>query len=289
MTGDADGPSGANAESPIPIFEFPEAAARSLGRIAAYAVWRRQPLGKIPAVASTCPHAREFIRGVMRERGPGWLGAAEARQLLTIAGLSVPPGGLARDEAQAVELAERIGFPVTAKLASRTIVHKSDIGGVRLDLADAAAVRAAFRSIAAAVASSASPDAFDGVLVQPMIREAVEVVAGMTQDRQFGPLLMFGLGGVHVEILGDVVFRITPLTDRDAAEMIRSIRGYRLLQGYRGHPRCDIAALEDLLLRLSGLVESVPEIAEMDLNPVMALADGRGCFIADVRVRIDEP
>jgi acyl-CoA synthetase (NDP forming) len=100
---------------------------------------------------------------------------------------------------------------------------------------------------------------------------------------------MFGLGGVHVEILGDVVFRITPLTDRDAAEMIRSIRGYRLLQGYRGHPRCDIAALEDLLLRLSGLVESVPEIAEMDLNPVMALADGRGCFIADVRVRIGEP
>ncbi len=288
MTGDGHVQPGANIESPIPVFEFPEAAARALGRIATYSAWQRQPLGTVPPIASACPDAREFIRGVLSERGPGWLGAAEARRLLTIAGLAVPPGGLARDESEAVALAERIGYPVAAKLASRTIVHKSDIGGVRLNLADAASVRSAFRDIAAAAAKSAIPDAFDGILVQPMVRDAVEVVAGMTHDRQFGPLLMFGLGGVHVEILGDVVFRITPLTDRDAAEMIRSIRGYRLLQGYRGHPRCDIAALEDLLLRLSGMVEGVPEIAEMDLNPVMAMADGRGCFIADVRVRITE-
>jgi acyl-CoA synthetase (NDP forming) len=126
----------------------------------------------------------------------------------------------------------------------------------------------------------------DGVLVQPMIFGGVELVIGVTQDPSFGPLIAFGLGGIHVEILKDVCFRITPITDRDAKEMIRGIKGYRLLEGYRGHPSADIAAIEDLLLRVSRLVEEVPEIAELDLNPVMALPPGHGCLIVDARISL---
>jgi acyl-CoA synthetase (NDP forming) len=124
----------------------------------------------------------------------------------------------------------------------------------------------------------------EGVLVQAMISGGTEVLVGMTHDPLFGPLVAFGLGGIHVEILGDVCFRITPLTDHDASEMVRGIRGYRLLQGYRGHPAADVAALEDLLLRVSRLVEEVPEISELDLNPVFALPPGQGCRIADARI-----
>jgi acyl-CoA synthetase (NDP forming) len=161
------------------------------------------------------------------------------------------------------------------------------VGGVRLDLMDDAAVKAAFEDIRRRAEQAGPAGAFEGVIVQPMIRDAVEVVLGMTHDTAFGPLIMFGLGGIHVELLADVCFRITPLTDRDAAEMVRSIRGVRLLEGYRGHPRADIAALEQLLLRLSGLVEAVPEIQELDLNPVMALADGYA--IVDARIRVGPP
>ena len=126
----------------------------------------------------------------------------------------------------------------------------------------------------------------EGVLVQPMVQGGTEVMAGVMQDPLFGPLIAFGLGGIHVEVLGDVSFRVTPLTDRDATEMVRSIRGYKLLQGYRGHPPADIAALEELLLRISRLVEQVPEISELDLNPIMALPPGEGCKVVDARIRV---
>ncbi|MCE9536730.1 MAG: acetate--CoA ligase family protein, partial [Nitrospirae bacterium] len=121
----------------------------------------------------------------------------------------------------------------------------------------------------------------------PMLSGGVEVMVGMTRDPLFGPLLAFGLGGIHVEILGDVQFRITPLTDRDAAQLVREIKGYRLLQGYRGQPPADVEAIEDILLRISRLVEEIPEISELDLNPVFALPEGQGCKIVDARIRID--
>jgi acyl-CoA synthetase (NDP forming) len=119
-----------------------------------------------------------------------------------------------------------------------------------------------------------------------MITGGVEVMVGVTQDPSFGPLIAFGLGGIYVEILKDVCFRVTPITDRDASEMVRSIRGYRLLEGYRGHPPADIPAIEDLLLRVARLIEEVPEISELDLNPVFALPPGQGCVIVDARIRV---
>jgi acyl-CoA synthetase (NDP forming) len=200
--------------------------------------------------------------------------------------LPLPRGGFCPTADEAVRVAEDIGFPVALKLASRQIVHKTEFDGVKLNLQSASSVREAFRAIEARVTREKGAGAMDGVVVQPMIYGGVELMVGVTQDLSFGPLIGFGLGGIHVEILKDVSFRVTPITDADAAEMVRSIRGYRLLQGYRGHPPADIPALEELLLRVSRLVEEVPEIEELDLNPVIALPPGQGCVVVDARIRV---
>ena len=163
-------------------------------------------------------------------------------------------------------------------------MHKTEIGGVRLNLTNEQAVREAFEAIRARLEQDHSLDAMEGVLIQPMLSGGVELMVGMTHDPLFGPLIAFGLGGIHVEILGDVRFRITPLTDRDATEMVREIKGYRLLEGYRGHPPADVEAIEDVLLRISRLVEEIPEISELDLNPIFALPPGQGCRIVDARI-----
>lgn len=270
----------------IPLFSFPEAAAKALGHAAKYSTWKNQPQGQTPTFAGKFASAWEICRTTLSDRGPGWLSAGEVRALLQSAGFTLPMGGVATSADQAIQLANDIGYPVALKLASRSVVHKSEVGGVRLNLEDSARVRTAFAEIERAVQEFAGPGAFDGVLIQPMVRGAVEVVLGMTHDPSFGPLVMFGLGGIHVEVLADVCFRITPVTDRDAGEMVRSIRGFRLLEGYRGHPRCDIPALEQLILRLSGLVEAVPEISDMDLNPVMALEEGQGYVVVDARIAV---
>jgi acyl-CoA synthetase (NDP forming) len=172
------------------------------------------------------------------------------------------------------------------KLASRQLEHKTEIGGVRLGLSNEAMVRQAFREIRTRLVMEDKLRAMEGVLVQPMVTHGTEVFVGMTLDPLFGPLIVFGLGGIHVEVLGDVCFRVTPLTDLDASEMVRSIRGYRLFQGYRGHAAADVAALEDVLLRVSRLVEETPEISELDLNPIFALPPGQGCRIADARIAV---
>jgi len=187
----------------------------------------------------------------------------------------------------AAALASGLGFQVAVKLASHQLIHKTEIGGVFLNVSHEQGVREAFESIRARLTADGNLTAMEGVLVQPMLTGGVEVMVGMTHDPLFGPLIAFGLGGIHVEILGDVRFRVTPLTDRDAAEMVRGIKGYRLLMGYRGHPPADVAAIEDLLLRLSRLVEEIPEISELDLNPVFALPPGQGCRIVDARIRVE--
>jgi acetate---CoA ligase (ADP-forming) len=165
------------------------------------------------------------------------------------------------------------------------VPHKSDIGGVRLHLADEGAVRQAFDEIIAAGRRVAPADAIAGVRIQPMIA-GVETMMGIAHDALFGPLVAFGLGGIHVEILGDVRFRIAPLTDRDVDQLLHEIKGFPLLQGYRGHAAADLDALREVLLRLSRLAADLPEIAELDLNPVIALPPGHGCRIVDARIRV---
>jgi acetyl coenzyme A synthetase (ADP forming)-like protein len=274
-------------EEKIPAYGFPEAAGRVLSKIAAYAEWRTQPEGLVPDFDDLdLAAAREVCRKALAQRGGGWLSAEETRAALTAVRLPLPPGGVAATADEAVELARRIGFPVAVKLASHQLVHKSEAGGVCLNLADTDAVSHAFQEIRDRLTRTNQLGMMDGVVVQPMIADGVEVMAGMTQDPLFGPLIAFGLGGIHVEILADVCFRVTPLTDRDAVEMVRAIRGYRLLEGYRGHCPADVEAIQELLLRLSRLVEELPEIREIDLNPVFALAPGQGCRIVDARIGI---
>ena len=276
-----------SAKERLPNYAFPESAARVLGKLADYAEWRERPEGVVPEFDDIQPQsARDLCRQALQARGAGWLAAEELRKVLTAFALPLPRGGVCRSAEEAAILSERIGFPVALKLASHTIVHKTELGGVQLNLQDTNSVRAAFNAIEARLIKENKRDAMDGVLVQPMLSGGVELMVGITQDPSFGPLIAFGLGGIHVEILKDVCFRVTPITDLDAKEMIRGIRGYPLLQGYRGHAPADLAAIENLLLRVARLVEEVPQIVELDLNPVIALAPGQGCWIVDARIRV---
>jgi len=271
----------------LPNYAFPENAARVLGKLANYAEWRQRPPGVIPEFENIqAQPARTLCQTILRERGADWLGADEVRTVLQSFGLPLPRSAICRTADDAVQAAGDIGFPVALKLASRQIVHKTEFGGVQLNLQDEPAVRQAFAMIRGRLVEANRIEHFDGVLVQPMIRGGVELMVGVTQDPSFGPLIGFGLGGIHVEILKDVCFRVTPITDRDAAEMVRSIRGFKLLEGYRGHPPADIAAIEELLLRVARLVEEIPEILELDLNPVIALPPGQGTWIVDARIRL---
>lgn len=272
----------------IPAYHLPETPALVLGKAAFYGEWRLQRPGMVPDFDDLdLAAARTICATALSQRGTGWLTTEETRNVLSAMRLPVQPGGMAKTADEAAALAGRVGYPVAVKLASHQIVHKTEIGGVQLNLRNEQAVRKAFDSIRTRLTETNQLDTMEGVLVQPMATDGVEVMIGVTEDPLFGPLIAFGLGGIHVEVLGDVQFRITPLTDLDAAEMIRGIKGYRLLTGYRGHPPADLEALEETLLRVSRLVEEVSEISELDLNPIFALPPGQGCRIVDARIRVN--
>ncbi len=202
------------------------------------------------------------------------LSEVEAKQLLADAGLSVTETRLATSIDEAAAHAAELGYPVALKVVSDKITHKTDVGGVELGVADEAALRAACQRIHERVIAAVPDAQAQGVSVQPMAEPGVEVILGVTQDQQFGPVLMFGLGGVFVEVLKDVAFRIVPLEARDAAEMIREIQGFPILEGVRGQPAANLEAIEAMLLQLSEFADAHPEIAELDLNPVFARPDG---------------
>ena len=205
-----------------------------------------------------------------------------AKELLNAEGIPVVPTRLARSAGEAVRLAKSLGLPVALKVVSPDIVHKSDVGGVRLHLTSLAQVSKAYGEIAAG-ARARIPDALiEGVSVQSMATPGIEVVAGLTRDRTFGPVVMFGLGGIFVEILNDVAFRVVPLQPKDARAMIREVRGFPVLQGARGAAPVDLAALEGILLKLSSLAERRPEIHEIDVNPVFVYPTG--ALAVDARV-----
>lgn len=221
-----------------------------------------------------------------RSQGRVMLSEVEAKQILAEAGIPVVETRLARNPEEAVAIANELGYPVALKIVSPQITHKSDVGGVRLNIADARGVVNAFEEIVTN-ARRAAPDAtIEGVSVQPMAKPGVEVIIGMTKDPQFGPVLMFGLGGILVEVLKDVAFRIVPLAPGDAKQMIREIKGYPLLEGYRGQPPSDVQALEAMLLKLSEFVDAHPEIAELDLNPVFAYP--QGAVAVDARIVLEK-
>ena len=275
------------ALSPLPCYPFPEAAARALGQVWRYAAWRGTPLGVIPDPPGLQPERARAVCSEKHETGGGWLLPSQIEEVLGAFGLPSAAGETVESVEDAVRAADALGYPVVVKLVSTTLVNKSEWNGVKVNLKDADGVRRACKSIRVKLEAASKLDELHGYLVQPFIPGGTELVVGVTDDELFGPLVMFGLGGIHVEILQDLVFRITPLTDRDVDEMVTGIRGYKLLQGYRGAPEADTDALKDLLLRVSRLVEEVPEIAELELNPVKAFEPGQGCTILDARIRID--
>jgi acetyl coenzyme A synthetase (ADP forming)-like protein len=276
----------------LPTYAFPENAARARGKIAAYATWRAQPPGlfwgfdnvHVDVARDVCRKALNGASGATQ--GDRWLSSDEVSAVLNAFGLPLAVGAVAHTADEAAALASVLGFPVAAKLTSRQVQHKSEIGGVRLNLANEHAVRRAFSDIVARARQFVRAGTIDGILIQPMIAGGVETIIGIADDPLFGPLVAFGLGGIHVEVLGDVRFRVAPLTDRDADELLNEIRGFPLLRGFRGHAAADVDALRDILLRVSTLANDVPEILELDLNPVIALPPGNGCRIVDARIRV---
>ncbi len=219
-----------------------------------------------------------------RSQGRTVLTEIESKQVLEQAGMPVASAQLARDAKEAAKAAESLGFPVVLKIVSPDVSHKSDVGGVKVGLQSAAEVQAAFGEIVASVKKHQPEARIDGVAVQKMAPQGIEVIVGMSKDPQFGPVLMFGLGGILVEVLHDVAFRIVPLEPRDARQMVREIKGFPVLMGVRGQDPADVGALEKLLLQLSEFVEAHPEIEELDLNPVFAYKDG--CLAVDARIVI---
>ncbi|MCH8993908.1 MAG: acetate--CoA ligase family protein [Chloroflexi bacterium] len=221
-----------------------------------------------------------------RQQGRSLLTEVEAKRLLAEAGIPVIETRLAKSKEEAAAVAGELGYPVVLKIVSEQISHKSDVGGVKLGLSSVDDVTAAFDAIMEA-AGSAAPDAtLDGVSVQRMAEPGIEVITGMTTDAQFGPVLMFGLGGVLVEVLKDVAFRVVPITARDARQMVREIQGFPLLQGHRGQEPADLEALEGLLVKLSEFIEAHPDVTELDLNPVFAYP--KGAVAVDARIVLSE-
>jgi acyl-CoA synthetase (NDP forming) len=197
----------------------------------------------------------------------------ESKEFLKRAGIPVVATKLARSKREALSISKEMGFPVVLKICSHDVVHKTDSGGVRLGLANAAQVGRAYSEIVSSVRQAYPEARIQGVSVQPMAPSAVEVIVGMSKDPQFGPVLMFGLGGILVEVLKDVSFRIVPVSERDAGEMVREIKGYPILKGHRSQKPASIPALEKLIVKVSQFVEKNPQIEELDLNPVFAYPD----------------
>jgi acyl-CoA synthetase (NDP forming) len=197
----------------------------------------------------------------------------ESKELLKKAGIPVVETKLARSKKEAISISKEMGFPVVLKISSPDVVHKSDSGGVKLGLANTTQVGKAYSEIISSVKQAYPEAQIQGVSVQSMAPSGVEVIVGMSKDPQFGPVLMFGLGGVFVEVLKDVSFRIVPVTERDVREMIKEIKGYPVLEGYRGQKPASISALENLIIKVSQFVEKNPQIKELDLNPIFAYPD----------------
>lgn len=278
-------------EFSLPSYIFPESAAQALARVTEYGAWRGQPRGTVPDLDVDRENARKIVDAAQGGGGSEgvWLSPEQCTEILRAYDIRATWLAFAATAEEATAAFEVTGRPVAVKLASKTIIHKSDIGGVILNVNSADGVRQAFESIRSRVGKLGREGEMDGILVQEMAPPGIEAIVDVTHGSLFGPLVMFGLGGILVELLKDVAFRIHPLTDVDAREMVRSIKGYPLLEGWHGAPAGDVAALEDVLLRVAALVEDCPEIAEMDLNPIKVLPPGEGCVTVDARILLRRP
>ncbi len=272
----------------IPVFNFPENAAKAFGALYRYSMWmNRQSLAEFNFTHDT-KKATEIINQCLAD-GKNYLGELDGLDVLKCYGLPVLPTELAETEQKAADIAKKIGFPVVMKIVSPQIIHKSDAGGVKVGIKTQKEAKDAFTEIIAN-AKAFNPEAqIDGVLIQKMADRGEEVILGMSRYPLFGPLLMFGLGGVFVEVFKDVVFRVAPIGRNEARRMIRKIQGYKLFTGFRGKPVRDVEILEKLLVCMSDLVTNHPQIHELDINPLLVHEKGKGATVADCRIILKDP
>jgi len=267
----------------IPVFRFPENAAKAFGALYRYSQWlNRQVLAEFSFQHDAA--AAEKIIADCLQRGQTYLGELDGLNLLKAYGFNTLPTHLAETGDQAIQIAGEIGYPVVMKIVSPQIVHKSDAGGVKVGLNSDQAVAEAFETIVANAGRFDPGAEITGVLVQKMAPRGVETILGTNRYPVFGPLLMFGLGGVFVEIFKDVIFRLAPVNRNSARRMVRSIQGYKLLQGYRGSAPADVRSLEEALVKLSDMVTQHPDIMELDINPLIVHEAGSGFTVADCRI-----
>jgi acetyltransferase len=275
-------------ENNIPTYRFPESAVKALLMLHNYGQWLKKDKGTVTKFKVDKKKADAQIRKA-RNAGRKWLDQKEVRALLQAYGFSFSKTFLAKSEDEAVVLSKKVNFPVVLKIDSPDVIHKWDVGGVALDLHNEREVRRAYKRILKNVLSKVKDPKINGVRVEQMITKGKEVIIGMSLDPIYGPMIMYGMGGIYVETFKDVAFRLIPLTNTDAKEMLDETKGAALLKGARGEKPADTKVLQEWLQRLAMLVTDNHEIAELDMNPVMVMRKGDGCICVDARVKLVQP
>ncbi|MGB5986974.1 MAG: acetate--CoA ligase family protein [Desulfobacterales bacterium] len=275
-------------ENGIPVFRFPESAARAFGTIYQYSQWLNRQIYAQFDLRHDVAGAREIIARCLEE-GRTQLGELEGLDILKCYGFTVLPTRLAVTAEEAAQVAREIGFPVVMKIVSPQILHKSDANGVKVGLQDEDQVKSAFETMLADARAYRSDAEIRGVLIQQMAQPGREVILGANRYPVFGPLIMFGFGGIFVEVFKDVAFRLAPIGRNEARRMVRQIKGYKLLQAFRGQPACDVETIERCMVSLSDMVVNHPEIRELDLNPMLVHPTAQGATVADCRMILEAP
>ena len=278
-----------NMEVNMPFFMYAEEAVDGLNRLNQQRLWMERPEGKIPVYDVDKAKAEKIIKGAVAE-GRAQLTTLESIDVLDAYGIRACKYGLATNEEEVASLGNSIGYPVVMKMTSKTTSHKTDVGGVRVNIQSEAQLREEYRDLIAKLTEKGLIDGLEGVIIQEMVKGSREMVCGIATDPQYGPMMMFGLGGVFIEVLKDVTFRIAPLTDVDADEMMKSVKSYKLLEGARGTKPADMAQIQETLLRLSQMVNDFKFIDELDINPLLiSEKTGEGIAVdGRIKVRIDE-
>ena len=271
------------AAGDVPYYTYAEGAIRTLAAMLKFANWIKTPEGKIPKFKVDKLKAKKIFDKVKKEKRPNLL-EEEGQEVLKAYGLPLPKSALAKTEADAIKIAKQIGYPVVMKIASPQIIHKSDAGGVKVNLTNDSEIKEAFKTIIANAKKYNKNAEIKGVLIVEMVKGGKELIIGSKLESGFGPVIMLGMGGIYVEVLKDVTFKLAPVTDKEADDMIASIKTQKLLQGVRGEKPSDIAKLSECIQRLSQLVTDFKEIKELDMNPVLVMEKGKGCKILDVRI-----
>ena len=271
------------AAGDVPYYTYAEGSIRALAAMLKFSNWTKAPEGKIPKFKVDKLEAKKIFDKVKKEKRPNLL-EEEGQEVLKAYGLPLPKSALAKTEVDAIKIAKQIGYPVVMKIASPQIIHKSDAGGVKVNLTNDSEIKEAFKIIIANAKKYNKNAEIKGVLIVEMIKGGKELIIGSKLEPGFGPVIMLGMGGIYVEVLKDVTFKLAPVTDKEADDMITSIKTQKILQGVRGEKPSDVSKLSECIQRLSQLVTDFTEIKELDMNPVLVMEKGKGCKILDVRI-----